>query len=135
MAFIKLDFNLEDVKSSFEPLPTDKYMAKIAIQELKTSSTNKPIFSIAWVILEGEYAGRKIFDNIVLTVDWKVKQYAVLIGVESGTSLDPELFEGIEAVLDIRCREQTEKEKSDAKAAGRDPDAMKNEIKSITKVG
>ena len=135
MPLINLDFNLEDVKSSFEPLPTAQYLCKLVKQELKTSQSGKSMIAIEWNIAEGEHTGRKVFDNVVLSVDWKVKQYAELIGVESGKSIDPELFVGVEAVLDILCREQTEKEKNDARSRGYDPDVMKNEIKKITKVG
>lgn len=135
MALINLGFNLEDVKNSFEPLPTDKYAAKIVKQELKQSQAGNNMLKFEWQITEGEYAGRKLFDNVVLSLDWKVKQYAELIEQESGSQIDPDLFEGVEAVLDVLCREQTPKEKADAKAKGYDPDVMKNDIKKMTKIG
>ena len=135
MPLINLDFNLEDVKNSFEPLPTDKYICKLVKQELTTSKSGKPMIKIEWNIIEGEYAGRKIFDNIVLSVDWKVKQYSELIGASSGKQIDPDLFVGVEAVLEILCREQNAKEKADATAGGYDAEAMKNDIKKITPMG
>lgn len=135
MALINVNFNLEDVKSSFEPLPADKYPVRLMKQELTTASSGNPMIKIEWEVTDGEYTGRKIFDNVVLTVDWKVKQYAELIGVESGNSFDPELFIGVEAIIDMLLKPQTPKEKEAAKMAGRDPEAMVNKINKITKLG
>lgn len=137
MALVTLDFNLEDVKDSFELLPTDAYEAKITKQELKKSAAGNNMIAIEWTVLTGDFAGRKVFDNIVLmeATAWKVKQYAELIGLESGSTLDPELFMGVEAILGIVCRDQTAKEKDQAKAKGYDAEAQKNDIKKITKIG
>jgi hypothetical protein len=105
MAILTLDYNLEDVEEkSFEPLPAAQYFAQIVNPddvELKESSTGKPMLKIVWTVQDGEFTGRKIFDNVVLSVDWKVKQYADIAGIESGTELDTEDFVGVEALLDV----------------------------------
>ena len=135
MALIKFGFQLEDVVDNFAPLPTGKYPCKLTHKELKKSQNGNDMLSVEWTIMEGEQAGKKIFDNVVLSLDWKVKQYASLIGVESGNSFDPDLFDGLEVIIDILLRDQKPKEKDSAKLAGRDPDVQTNDIKKITVIG
>ncbi len=105
MAILTLDYDIEDVKeNSFEPLPAAQYFAQIVNPddvELKESSTGKPMLKIVWTVQGDEFDGRKIFDNVVLSVDWKVKQYATIAGIESGSELDTDDFVGIEALLDV----------------------------------
>lgn len=108
MAKINLDYNLEDVSAEFEPLPTGQYLAKILNPEdfvLTESSTGKPMIKAVWSVTEGEYEGRKIYDNIVLTVPWKVKQYCDIAEVKSGQSLDTEDFIGLEGLIQVNQRE------------------------------
>lgn len=137
MALINLDFNLEDVKDNFQPLPADDYAAKITSQELKTSSNGNPMIAIVWEITDGEFTGRKMFDNMVLieSMGWKIKQYAELLGMTSGSSLDPSLLEGVEAILKIIQKNKTPEELAKDKAAGRDENPIRNEIKKIIKMG
>lgn len=105
MAILNLDYNLEDVEeSSFEPIPAGQYFAQIVNPDdvqLTESSTGKPMLKIVWTIQDGEFSGRKVFDNVVLTVAWKVKQYAEVIGIESGAELDTDDFIGTEALLNV----------------------------------
>jgi len=120
MTIINLDYDLENVSDSFEPLPEGQYMCRLDKCELVNSSTGKPMLKMEWVIIDGEFEGRKLFDNVVLTVDWKVKQYATLAGIESGSTLDTKDFEGIEALLKVN-----QEERSDGKG-------ITNRIKDIT---
>ena len=135
MALINVDFNIEDVVDNFAPLATGKYPCKFTKRELKKSQAGNDMLAVEWTVMEGENANKKIFDNVVLNVDWKVKQYAELIGITSGSSFDPELFDGMEVVIDILLRDQKPKEKERSKLDGRDPDAQVNEIKKITVIG
>lgn len=120
MAIINLDYDLENVKSDFEPLPEGQYFCKLTNCDLVKSSTGKDMLKIRWTVLEGEFEGRQLFDNVVLSVDWKVKQYADLAGIESGTSLNTDDFVGIEALLTVGQRE----------IPGRD--TLGNDVKAIT---
>lgn len=101
MTLINLDYNLEDVKDSFEPLPESQYFARLTSCDLVNSSTGKPMLKVEWTIIDGEYEGRKVFDNVVLTVDWKVKQYCEMAGITSGSQLDTNDFIGIEALINV----------------------------------
>lgn len=102
MAVLNLDYNLEDVVNEFSPIPAGDYVCKIEECEYKTSSTGKPMLKITWVVNDGsEFNGRKLFDNVVLSVAFKVKQYADLVGMESGSALDTDLFLGLEAIVQV----------------------------------
>jgi len=122
MPKVNLDFNIENASSGFEPLPADQYPAKIIKSELATSQAGNPVIKIQWEITDGEFTGRKLFDTIPLQIDWRVKPYAELIGLSSGSELDTDDFIGAEAILQVKIRPADEK-------AGRD---AQNEIKKIT---
>jgi len=65
-------------EDSFEALPAGEYTAMIVSSE-KKQSNNKPqnsYLKLEWEVLEGQYRGRKIFENINL---WNDNQQAVEI--------------------------------------------------------
>ncbi|HXK71944.1 MAG TPA: DUF669 domain-containing protein [Clostridia bacterium] len=102
MPQISLDYDLENVSSEFTPLEPGTYYGRIESVELtKSQKTNKPMLKIVWIITEGEYEGRKLFDNVLLETEWKVKQYALLAGIPSGTELDTDDFKDCEAILHV----------------------------------
>jgi len=117
---IDLDYNLEDVSSSIEPVPAQTYVCRVDKAELTESSTKKPMLKFEWKIIDGEYAGRTLFDNVVTSVSWKVKQYAELAGIESGKKLNTEDFVGIEAVLTVSVKQRED-----------DPEKQSNRIEKI----
>lgn len=99
---INLDYDLAEVKNEFEALPASTYEARVANCEYTTSkNTNKPMLKFTWEIVDGEFAGRKLFDNVLLEVGWKVKQYAEAAGIPSGTELDTNDFQGAEGILTV----------------------------------
>lgn len=120
MTIIDLDYDLRDVKDSFEPLPEGQYMCRLDKCTLTQSSTGKPMLKMEWVVIDGEFEGRRLFDNVVLSVDWKVKQYAELAGITEGTAIDTNDFEGIEALLGV-----IQEERNDGKG-------ITNRIKTMT---
>ena len=105
MPLIDLDYDLKDVKSEFEPLPIGDYVAKIETCELVKSKTDKDMLKVRWAVTEGEFEGRKLFDNVVLTVPWKTKQYAVAAGIESGSQINSSDFINTEGILSVTQRE------------------------------
>ncbi len=122
MPVIDLKFNLEDASSGFEPVPADQYRAKIVKVTLGESNAGNAKLDVQWEIIEPpEFVGRKIFDTVPLHIDWRVKRYADIAGIESGSRLDTSLFEGAEAILTVSIE----------KSEGYDP---KNQIKKIVPV-
>jgi len=109
MPLINLEYNLENVSSTFEALPAATYLCRIMKAELTESSTKKPMLKFEWEVFDGEFTGRKLFDNVVLSIDWKVKQYAELAGIESGKQLNTEDFLNVEGVLGVSVGEYNNK--------------------------
>jgi len=106
MPLIDLDYDLKDVKSEFEPLPVGDYVAKIETCELVKSKTDKDMLKVRWTVAEPvEFEGRKLFDNVVLTVPWKTKQYAVAAGIESGSQINSADFIDTEGILSVTQRD------------------------------
>lgn len=97
MVEINLEYDLGDVSSEYEPVPADTYIAKIVECDLEKASTGKDMLRVKWEIVEGDFQGRPLYDNVVLSVSWKVKQYADAAGIESGTALDTKKFMDTEA--------------------------------------
>ena len=113
MPLIDLDYNLEDVSSTFVVLPEASYLCRIYKADLvETKDTKKPMLDFFWEVIDGEFAGHKIYppDHVVLSVDWKVKQYCELAGIESGSRLNTEDFLGVEGVLGVSVVEYNKRE-------------------------
>ena len=113
---INLDYNLEDVSSTFVVLPAEGYICRIFKADLtETKDTKKPMLDFTWEVIDGEHAGHKIFppDHVVLSVDWKVKQYCDLAGIESGSQFNSEDFLGVEALVNVSVGEYNKKPKNE----------------------
>lgn len=99
---VDLGYNLEEVKNEFEALPASTYEAKIATCELTMSKTsNKPMLKFVWEVVDGEFAGRKLFDNVLIETSWKVKQYAECAGIPSGAEVNTDDFLNAEGILTV----------------------------------
>lgn len=99
---IELGYDLADVKNEFEPLPPSTYEARITECDFTQSQrTNKPMLKFTWEIVDGEFAGRKLFDNVLLETSWKVKQYAEAAGIPNGSNPDTTDFIGTDAILTV----------------------------------
>lgn len=66
-----------------EAIPDGRYPAIVAVVEEKTSAKDKPYISWQFEIAEGEYKGRKMFNNTSLQPQalWKVKETIVALGI------------------------------------------------------
>ena len=106
MALVNLDFNLEDVEDGFTTIEAGSYEAKIEKEPtVEVSSAGKPKLVVYWTITEGEYAGKKVRDDVPLGVGWRVKPYALAAGMESGAQLDTSAFIGVEAIIEVTLGE------------------------------
>jgi len=58
---------VEDAQD-FTPIPDGEYLARVAeVDDTKPTQANDEMWRIRYEILEGEYAGRYIFDNLVFS--------------------------------------------------------------------
>ena len=72
MALLNLNFTLKEVASAqrdnFDPIPAGNYVAEITRSEVKQTKDGRGSYlSLSFKIIEGEFAGRLIFQNITLT--------------------------------------------------------------------
>lgn len=55
-------------KQSFEPLPDGNYVALIEESDVKTNRAGDGTYlNLRWTVIQGDYTGRKVFQNITLT--------------------------------------------------------------------
>lgn len=69
MADLGIDYNAEQYEplKSYEPIPANEYEAVIVESERKpTSAGTGERLSLTWLIISGEYEGRKVFDGLNL---------------------------------------------------------------------
>ncbi len=102
MSRVELDYNVEDVKNEFAPIPAGKYgtVIKACDQELAKSS-GKPKLVIVHEVAEGEYAGRKFWDHVPLGTGWRVKAYTDLMGITSGKEFDTQNLINATAIITL----------------------------------
>lgn len=123
MPIVDLEYNLEEVSSDFPVLPGGTYLAELDKAELvNAQSSGKPMIKVTWKVMDGEFVGRLLWDNVPLHVPFKVKQYAEAMGVTSGSQLDTDAMKGATAVLEVIQAENDQK-----------PGEYQNKIKKITR--
>ena len=117
MARISLGYKLEEQTSTFEPLPAGSYYAKIVKAELGKSSKGNDMIKVQMEVTDGEFTGRKLFDNIMLMQEsaFKMKQYAEVIGIESGEEIDTQDFMNRECIVLLGQREYNGQLQNDIK--------------------
>lgn len=100
MAF---NLDLTDVKSGYDPLPNGTYDVVVDDCEEVESTTGKPMIKWTLKVLGGEYDGRKLFVNTVLTPEamWKVKETLTAVqypaNLDGNFDFDPGVAIGLQA--------------------------------------
>lgn len=68
-----MQFNLSNVNEAgnqsneYKALPEDRYTLRVENAEFKMSRTNKPLIETTFVVADGKFAKRKIWNNYFLT--------------------------------------------------------------------
>ena len=91
-------WNRTEAAGDLVPLPAGTYVARIESGELETSRTNAtPGYKLTFVVVEGEYAGRKAWHDIWLTAAAlpMAKRDLGKLGITSLEQLDLPLPQGI----------------------------------------
>lgn len=55
-----------DEKSSYDPIPAGTYRAVVVETKQVETSKGDPMLKVTLEVIDGQYRGRKIFDNIIL---------------------------------------------------------------------
>jgi hypothetical protein len=111
-----LDFQTtEETLDSYDPIPVGEYPAMIVESSVDpTKAQTGTVLKLKWQILDGEYAGRFVFDRINLTnpnqqaVEIGRKQLNTLaqaVGKPTGAHIgDSEELHEIPVIIDVRIR-------------------------------
>lgn len=86
-------------RRTFDPIPPDTYQLEIAkpltLEESKSTPGNQVVNIELVVVSEGEFKGRRVFDNLVICQDpekrkkteWKIAQFAVATGLYTSETI------------------------------------------------
>lgn len=74
----------------FEPLPIGKYHVEIVEAKEDHSDSDKPKFKVKFEVVDGEYSGRFIFKDFILTEKalWAIKPFLLVFGVKQDVELN-----------------------------------------------
>jgi len=123
MSIVNIDVNDPDLLKvrKFEPVPAGKYVCEVENDltiEPSKSSSSEVVAIVLRILDDGEYKGRKIFDNLVIgstpeakkKSDWKIAQFALACGVctkETLDKIDLSLFKGTTCEVDVGVKSST----------------------------
>lgn len=82
----KMKINLDQEGGTFEPIPAGEYEAYLHNVEFKTFNSGNTGYNLEFTVAEGQYQGRKVFDNLVLidNAKWKLAQFWKAITDDTG---------------------------------------------------
>jgi Protein of unknown function (DUF669) len=111
MSPIAVDFT--DVESKdFAAIPVGNYVIEVASVEERETKKGDPMLNWGLRVIEGDYEGRMLFTNTVLTKNslWKMKQFLTALGFSEGDltgeiDLDPDTdLVGLTAIARVTQR-------------------------------
>ena len=94
----KIDFSKVDDVQDFTPLPDDRYLCQLGEIEEDTTQYNDEMWKLKFEVIEGEYSGRFIFDNLVFSEAAlkRAKLICSRLGLDVSAEIDltPDLLKG-----------------------------------------
>ena len=110
----RIDFDTIDDAEDYSPLPDGQYLCVLDDIEEKNTQYGDELWSLKFAVQEGEYEGRKIFDNMVFSE--KALKRAKLIcsrlglDVSGEVDLTPDLLKGRAALVTVETDESVNDE-------------------------
>lgn len=114
---MRIDFTDTD-ESAFEPLPVGEYRLQIAnITETTTGENSKnpgePMLKVELDVVDGKYAGRKLFDNLLPTIPsikGRVMNFLSALGEDTDGELEVDWddYVGEEVMARVQKKKATE---------------------------
>jgi hypothetical protein len=114
IAMSVIDFSkIEDV-DDFSPVPAGSYLVRVDEVKEATTQRGDEMWRLRYVIEQGAYSGRCIFDRLVFSEAAlpRVKLICSRLGLDVSGELDlrPELIEGCSCVLSVEIDEYEDEE-------------------------
>jgi hypothetical protein len=105
----KIDFStIEDAKT-FTPVPEGSYHCEVASVEQTTTGKGAEMWKLKLKVLEGENAGRLVFDQLVFSAAAmkRVKLVCSRLGLDTSGELDltPAMLRGRSALVTVQIEE------------------------------
>lgn len=104
---VKMKLNLDQSGGNFDPIPQGEYPAYLSNVEFKTFRSGNVGFNLEFTVAEGQYRGRKVFDNLVFveSAGWKLAQFwKAMTGLSGEVEINTEdvpKFVGKKAVIKV----------------------------------
>jgi len=130
MGLLSVDVSNPDLlkKRSFDPVPAGTYVCEVEndlVVAASKSSDNQIVKLELRIIDDGEYKGRKIFDNLIIgstpevkaKTEWKIAQFAIACGVctkDTLNEIDLKMFKG--TTCNVKVGVKTEAYQGETKA-------------------
>ena len=110
----QIDFDeVEDVKG-FKPLPAGTYTCRLEEVEESSTQWGDEMWKLKFVVTEGQYEGRWIFDNLVFSARAmkRVKFICSRLGlaVAGAMNLTPEMLQGRSCAVQVDIEDYTDGE-------------------------
>jgi len=106
----KINFDQIGDIDDFTPLEEDTYLCRLAEVEEATTQFGDELWKLRWVVAEGPYQGRFIFDNMVFSEAAlkRVKLICSCLGLEVSGEVDitPELIKGRMCYVTVEVEEE-----------------------------
>lgn len=93
----KNDFN----ESEFQPLPVGNYLVKVVNVEKKTSQSGNDYVGMVMEIIDGEYNGRKIYNNLHLTPKTAENSIKRIYKMAEFVGITPIAFSDVDSIIDF----------------------------------
>ena len=93
----KNDFN----ESEFQPLPVGNYLVKVVNVEKKTSQSGNDYVGMVMEIIDGEYSGRKIYNNLHLTPKTAENSIKRIYKMAEFVGITPVAFSDVDSIIDF----------------------------------
>lgn len=90
--------------TSFEPLPEGTYTVRLTDVEARQSAKGNPNWSWTYEVVDGEFKGRRLWDNtsLVEAAHWRLKQVFDAYGVPADTDTDELVGQRVRLVVSQR---------------------------------
>lgn len=95
-------------ETEIQPLPAGDYRVKVANVEKKTSQSGNDYVGMVMEIIDGEYTGRNIYNNLHLTVKTAENSIKRIYKMAEFTGVTPVTFSDVDSIVDF-CKELLDK--------------------------
>lgn len=110
----KIDFSTVEDAQDFSPLPEGKYLCRLAEVEETGTQYGDEMWKLRFVVAEGPYQGRRIFDNMVFSeaAMKRVKLMVSRLGLDVSGEIDltPEAIKGRTCYVTVETDEYEDDE-------------------------